>query len=203
MSKKIIAFISLISLLTLSALGISNNVRRVQADYSTSRNEIEAPSADYTSEHIDGIPSGYYSAVDGLSGDPLLEKLANITYTKHRYYNTYGEIRSANAFSDADPNSDTNLLDFYTKLSIDDTWDSGSLWNREHVWCQSLSGGLYDVDNSSRGAGADIHHLRPEITNINSSRNNSLYGDLNSNASCAKYYNVDTGKVSSSGELFG
>lgn len=203
MSKKIIAFISLISLLTLSALGISNNVRRVQADYSTSRNEIEAPSADYTSEHIDGIPSGYYSAVDGLSGDPLLEKLANITYTKHRYYNTYGEIRSANAFSDADPNSDTNLLDFYTKLSIDDTWDSGSLWNREHVWCQSLSGGLYDVDNSSRGAGADIHHLRPEITNINSSRNNSLYGDLNSNASYAKYYNVDTGKVSSSGELFG
>lgn len=46
--------------------------------------------------------------------------------------------------------------------------------NREHVWPQSLSGGLYGTS----GAGADAHHIRPCNQALNGFRSNKRYGDL-------------------------
>ena len=136
--------------------------------------------------------STYYSGTEGLTGDDLLNKLAEITKNNHTYYNTYGETRYVAAKTDGDPNNSSNFLDLYTRLSVDATWDAGVTWNREHVWCKSLSGGLFtSIDNSGRGAGADIHHIRPTYESINSSRSNKLYTDFDwiTATGSAKYYN--------------
>lgn len=116
----------------------------------------------------------YYEDANNLVGDELLEVLAKITYENHKYYTSYDECIGGNALSDIDPNDSTKFIDFYTGWSVPSVWDGGDTWNREHVWCQSLSGGLY---GTSIGAGTDIHHIRPLISSINSARNNALYTD--------------------------
>ena len=129
-------------------------------------------------EVVAAVPNGYYSSTEGLNGDALLEELAVITKTNHKYYTSYDDIKysaKGNPSSDKDPNNSSNLLDFYSGISISSTWDGGDTWNREHVWPQSLSGGLYGTS----GAGSDIHHIRPTINSINSSRGNQKFGDVN------------------------
>ena len=193
MKKKILILVTILLCFTYF-LTINNNA--------TIYDDI--PITDYTNESAYNV--SYYDSVVGMKGDNLLNGLALISQEKHRYFNSYGELRGGNCYSDVDPSDpDNKLIDFYMGIGIDNSWiqsgDNYSIlhWNREHVWCQSLSGGLY----GDSGAGSDIHHLRPEIICINSSRNNSLYGDVdNSNA---KYYNSTLGvkATESNGTLYG
>lgn len=146
-------------------------------------NEYSSLAQKYLSENND-ISSFYTSSsagsVSGLKGDNLLEKLAQIMEVKHRYYTSYGDVRGAMCYSDEDPNNSSNIILFYAGASFSNAWGSGNNYNREHVWCKNRSGGLYtSVDNSSRGAGADIHQLRPSNPSVNSSRSNNLYAELN------------------------
>ncbi len=122
---------------------------------------------------VEVVAADYYASTQNLEGDALLNELATISQKNHTYYTSYGELRY-NYAPDQDPNNPANLLDFYSKISINATWDSGNTWNREHVWPQSLSGGLYGTS----GAGSDIHHIRPTISSINSSRGNQLFTDF-------------------------
>ena len=120
----------------------------------------------------------YYSSVEGLKGTELLNGLALLTQENHKTYNTYGEVRYMYE-ADQDPNNPSNVLDLYSQISVSGSWDGGNTWNREHVWPKALSGGLYtSIDNSGVGAGADIHHIRPTIPNINSSRQDKKYTDF-------------------------
>ena len=81
------------------------------------------------------------------------------------------------ALTDKDPLRPGYIIMTYTGTSIKNTWDQGITWNREHIWPKSLSGGLYTTMNdSSRNAGSDLHHIRPALTAINSSRGNKMYG---------------------------
>ena len=122
--------------------------------------------------------NSYYSSVEGLIGEELLNALADLTQENHKNYNTYGEVRYMYE-ADQDPNNPSNVLDFYSQISVSGAWDGGNTWNREHVWPKALSGGLYtSVDNSGVGAGGDIHHIRPTIPNINSSRQDKKYTDF-------------------------
>ena len=160
------------------------------ADGATAPNGKTAPTTSYSD--VKTYNTSYYSSVEGKTGDALLEGLASLSKTKHRYFTTYEEIWGATCYSDADPsNSSSKIIDFYTQKSISNAYNT-STWNREHVWCQSLTNGLY----GTTGAGADIHHIRPSIDNINSSRNNSLYGEVSS--SKPKYYSFTNDKVSTS-----
>ena len=143
--------------------------------------------------------SNYYATTEGLVGEELLNELAVITQENHSYFTSYDDIRQMNAISDKDPNDSSKLLDFYSGISINAAWDGGITWNREHVWCQSLSGGLY----GDKYAGADVHHIRPTISSINSSRNNSLYGELNDRDNYAKYYDIKGGINNSTGTIYG
>lgn len=141
---------------------------------------------------------GFYTTsgydVTGLKGDALLEKLAELMEVKHRYYNTYAELRSGLAYSDEDPNNSSNIILFYAGESFSNAWGQGSNYNREHVWPKNLSDGLYTkVDNSDRGAGADIHHLKPADPKVNSTRSNYAYADLNKSGTEIKYNNKGTG----------
>ena len=134
---------------------------------------------------VEVVAADYYAATQNLEGDALLNELAIISQKNHTYYTSYGELRY-NYAPDQDPNNPANLLDFYSKISVNASWDGGDTWNREHVWPQSLSGGLY----GTTGAGSDIHHIRPTISSINSSRGNKLFTDfdmIKANGSEKKY----------------
>lgn len=134
---------------------------------------------------VEVVAADYYASTQNLEGKALLNELATISQKNHTYYTSYGELRY-NYAPDQDPNNSANLLDFYSKISINAAWDGGTTWNREHVWPQSLSGGLY----GTTGAGADIHHIRPTISSINNSRGNQLFTDfdmIKANRSEKKY----------------
>jgi len=73
---------------------------------------------------------------------------------------------------DEDPNNSANMYMFYLNISITKEISSAGTWNREHVWPQSLSGGLYGTS----GGGADALHIRPTVMATNSARGNLRYG---------------------------
>lgn len=173
--KKNNNFLKYILLMTFLFLS-GNNVVTVDAAIGTT------PTVRYSST----LSSTYYNSVSGKTGDALLEGLASLSLTNHKYYTTYEEIKGGNAYSDRDPNNSSKIIDFYTGWSIPNDWDGGDTWNREHVWCQSLSGGLFGTD----GAGSDIHHIRPLISSINSGRSNGLFTDTEhcGSISLSKYY---------------
>ena len=149
-------------------------------------NEMTAPTQKYDAEY----DVSYYSDIVGKKDDLLLEGLATISQANHKTFTSYDDIRGGIAYSDEDPSNPNNVLDVYTGWSVDNTWNSGSNWNREHMWPQSLSNGLYGTS----GAGSDIHHIRPSIPSINGSRGNKPYGDVANTEANKYYYNSkDTG----------
>ena len=125
------------------------------------------------SSKVEVVAADYYASTQNLEGKALLNELATISQKNHTYFTSYGELRN-NYAPDQDPNNPANLLDFYSKISVKGAWDGGNTWNREHVWPKSLSGGTYE-DNK---AGADVHHIRPTINQINSDRGNKKFTDF-------------------------
>lgn len=192
-TNKTWTFLTLLTMLLTIAAG---SIKTLSVNAAS--NGEETPTVKYSSTYS----ASYYNDIVGKSGDALLEGLAKLSISKHRTYTTYEQIKGGNCLSDPGSSS-TKIKDFYSGLSVSNAWNNGNTWNREHVWCQSLSGtassNLYGTD----GAGSDIHHIRPTIKAINSSRNNALYGEVSS--SYAKYYNTtsSTSATSSNGTLYG
>ena len=87
---------------------------------------------------------------------------------------TYGDFRFSAAIHDQDPNNSSNIRLVYNNASVNSTWDSGSTWNREHVWPQSRQPG--SASNGTRGNIGDPHALRPSSPGVNSSRGNNPFG---------------------------
>ena len=118
----------------------------------------------------------YYDSIGSTNGLPLLGKLHDLSVTNHTNYNVYSGNSTTNCMK-TDPYDSTYIRDFYsgapTKNQVTSSGTVG--WNREHVWCQSLSNGLFGTS----GAGADIQHIRPTIPTLNSDRGNKKYGELN------------------------
>ncbi len=117
-------------------------------------------------------PAGYYDSATG-TGTSLKSQLTSIMSTGH-IQRTYGTFRYSAALHDADPNTPGRILLSYNRASVLANWDSGSTWNREHVWPQSRQPG--SVSNSSTGNLGDPHALRPCNPSINSSRGNKPFG---------------------------
>ncbi len=124
-------------------------------------------------------PVGFYSTATG-QGAMLKSQLGTIMTTGH-IQRSYGDFRFASVLFDTDPSNASNIILVYNEASVSGTWDSGSTWNREHVWPQSLQPG--SVSNSSTGHLGDHHALRPANPGINSSRSNKPFGNLNSSGS--------------------
>ena len=120
----------------------------------------------------------YYKDVLGLTGEALADALGDLMNETHTFYISYGESRYL--FGETDPaDVSGKIICFYSGELISATWDQGATWNREHVWPKSLSGGMYNtLDDSDKNAGTDLHHIRPSLTSINSSRGNKTYGTV-------------------------
>lgn len=118
-------------------------------------------------------PSTYYSNVYTgtlkFKGDNLKLQLRTIINSTKRN-TTYDDLKQYLPKTDAGSKPGTIRL-FYSHKEVSSKWDPDNNWNREHVWPKSR--GWYQ----NGGAGADIHHIRPEDPHDNSSRGNTKFGE--------------------------
>ena len=120
------------------------------------------------------IPNGYYNGVDTLVGNSLKVALHNIIkdHVEFPYTSSSIDVWDILKQTDKDPNDSSKVILFYTGWSIDaaQEWNSGNGWSREHVW--SKSRGAF---GTKKGAGTDVHHLRPADPSVNSAKNNRWF----------------------------
>lgn len=121
----------------------------------------------------------YYSSIGSETGSTLLTNLHNLMDSTHTNYIFYSSLSSY--YSQSDPHSSGGVKCFYSGTKA-------SSYNKEHVWPQSSSNGLYGEDH----AGSDLHHIRPTLNDYNSKRGNAMFGPVFGNKNAA-------GKLSYSG----
>lgn len=114
--------------------------------------------------------SDYYSGITATGGTALLGQLHDLITKTHKRYTSYNDCKDASIVKLIDPAPNGKILDFYTQDSLNGSWDG--TWNREHVWCKSLSNGLW----KESGGGSDLHHIRPSESTLNSTRGNNKFG---------------------------
>ncbi len=162
---------------------VFNNKEHTQVEAavgSYSRNQ----STYYTSAFTNKVTSSKY-------GTTLLNTLHELMYETHQSYNNYGDLWTYTIDTDYDIDNPENIILLYSRQSVNGVQNS-DVWNREHVWCKSLSGGLYNsVSESTTGAGSDLHHLRPASVNYNSSRGNTPYGIIATHNSTTQLGDTD------------
>ena len=118
--------------------------------------------------------AGYnYAEMSALDSDAVFSKLRALMTETHTYKSSYADSKNYADETDCEKGGDGITL-LYTSVSVQfsDFIGSGSIgWNREHVWPKSLGG----FENS--GAGADLHHIRPDDVTTNAKRGNLKYGN--------------------------
>lgn len=126
----------------------------------------------------------YYASITATDGTELLGQLHDLITTTHTNYTSYADCKNPSYITKTDAGSNGNVMEFYSQADIASTWGYGDngTWNREHVWCQSLSNGLW----GESGGGADLHHIRPVETSLNSARGNNKFGEITGGS--AVYY---------------
>lgn len=128
------------------------------------------------------VIASYWNRVNtaqyGTSFRSNLQSIMNAAQTKT---NTYSDDNTILCSSDLDPADNGKLLGFYDKASITSVWDSGTTWNKEHVWPTSRGAG-------NTGPGVDPHMLRAASTAINSGRSNSMFGIETGSYDPGQYY---------------
>lgn len=159
---------------------------------STSNNStsIVEPEIVYFDDEEKVIRNAYYDIEDenkellndyvlGKKGIELQNGLSILMANTQTEIIAYKDLKTCLSTTDSDLMDDNSMITLYTRDIIDGTWNE-SLWNREHVWCKNHSNGLYTaVQENNRGAGSDIHHVRPALMTINSTRSNVPYGIVN------------------------
>ncbi len=118
--------------------------------------------------------SGYeYEKLWYFDETEVLASLRELMTKTHTYKSTYSESRDLSVRTDCESGNGKIVL-LYTSNTVDffDFIGTGSIgWNREHVWPKSLGG----FENS--GAGADLHHVRPDDVTTNAKRGNLKFGN--------------------------
>lgn len=150
----------------------------VQAVASGSYNvDSEIVTVSYTHEDKNISYTGsYYDKTNlNVSGNELKNNLRSLITNTHKHTTTYEELKKFTPKSDASLTNPSKVVLIYSRKEVQGTWsDGGYYWNREHVWPKSLGG------FGTSGAGADLHHLRPEDPVVNSTRNNFPFGEVKS-----------------------
>jgi len=121
---------------------------------------------------------------EGLSGNELIDYVVN----NYKTSNTLGYNDARNAMYGNVDNNNGTVKGIYSQLSVNNVPECSSspsqcdyvrtfinndgTLNCEHVWPQSLYEG-------SEPMKSDMHHIRPAKQNINSSRGNNPFGEIN------------------------
>ncbi|MGP4047527.1 endonuclease I family protein [Streptomyces sp. 2A115] len=111
--------------------------------------------------------STYYKNAIGKTGTSLKSSLHTIITPQTKL--SYSAVWEALKVTDQDPNNSGNVILLYGGQSRSKSLNGGDVgdWNREHVWAQS-----HGSFGTSAGPGTDLHHLRPEDVQVNSTRGN-------------------------------
>ncbi len=136
----------------------------------------------------------YYAPITATGGNALLGQVHDLITTTHRKYTSYSDCKNPVYVQRTDlGTSSSYVMEFYSQANISATWGSGAVgtWNREHVWCQSLSNGIW----GQSGGGSDLHHIRPVETRLNSTRGNNLYGVVSNREGNKVYYRDGSGNI--------
>ncbi|MBD3107741.1 endonuclease [Bacillus sp. AGMB 02131] len=109
----------------------------------------------------------YYRTAVNKTGSELKAALHNII--KEHTKLTYSQVWDALKETDEDPANSNNVILLYANKSISKSSNGGNVgqWNREHVWPQS-----HGNFGTNAGPGTDLHNLKPEDVQANSSRGN-------------------------------
>ena len=108
----------------------------------------------------------YYNSVNTGSSQLLRSSLHNLI-DDHNVV-SYESSKQHLQNTDADLNDSGNIILIYKQNSVNESWDGGDTWNREHIWAASY--GLYDTD-----AYKDLHNLKPADPSVNSSKGNKNF----------------------------
>ena len=114
-----------------------------------------------------------YEVLSQQSGSELLTSLRALMTKTHTTKTSYNNSRDMAYMTDSQ-SGDGKIVLLYTSVLVtqSDFIGSGSIgWNREHVWPKSLGG----FENT--GAGADLHHVRPDDVTTNAKRGNLKFGN--------------------------
>ncbi|MBR1889384.1 MAG: endonuclease [Alloprevotella sp.] len=122
------------------------------------------------------IPSGYYSAAKGKSGEALKTALCKIIYSHTQ--RTYDQLWAD--YKTTDMRDDGYIYDMYSGIT-NYSWQSkgvttskeGSGYNREHSFPKSWFSEGYPMYT-------DLHHLVPSDGWVNSCRSNNPFGEVGS-----------------------
>ena len=135
------------------------------------------------SSHV--YAQNYYNGVNNGSSQLLRSSLHNLI-DNHNVV-SYESCKQHLQNTDADPNDSGNIILIYKQSSVNESWDSGETWNREHVWAASY--GLYDSD-----AYSDLHNLKPADPSVNSSKGNKNFnnGGTQHNEAIQCFYTQNT-----------
>ncbi|MBQ7387601.1 MAG: endonuclease [Clostridia bacterium] len=162
------------------------------ASYSSSSNsgtrDVVCTSLSGTSAAEYYTGSYTYDALSQLSASQLKSSLSTLMRSTHSKRTSYDACRDYADKTDCQQNRDTTIVTLYTSfITSDSQYNSGSGWNREHVWPQSLGGG------NTSGGGADMHHIRPSENKTNGTRGNKKYGNVSSGTSVSGNLSGDVG----------
>lgn len=120
------------------------------------------------------IPIGYYDSTVGLSGDALKSSLHNIIkdHKEFPYTSSNTDVWDLLKQTDMDISDTNNVILLYSGWSVDASqeYNSGKGWSREHVWSKS-----HGDFGTTKGAGTDVHHLRPADVTVNTAKNNRWF----------------------------
>lgn len=148
--------------------------------------------------------STYYNGITATSGQALAGQLHDLITSTHQYYTSYadnganGYQKNTDQYYENDSKVSGYIYEFYSGVKWPNGWypnagETNGGYNREHCWCQSNSvntGGTQMWGES--GGGADMHHLRPVETRLNSTRSNNEYGEISSRDSYKVYAKLGT-----------
>ncbi|MDO4565364.1 MAG: endonuclease [Clostridia bacterium] len=160
MKKRVLALILALLLIPAAILAITP-AKAAEKNWNVTCTELPQAALTYY--------NGFSNTVDemkAMSGSALISYLETALNGKST---SYGNQRNLFVNSDADVTVSGNILLFFSAASVNGTWDSGSTYNREHVWAKSKGGG--NAEN-------DLHHIRPTNPRTNSIHGNYDYGTV-------------------------
>lgn len=137
------------------------------------------------------VAESYYADITATSGDSLLGQVHDLITSTHTRYTTYDDCKNVSIITRTDKGTAADtVMEFYTQEDIASSWGSGAngTWNREHVWCKSLSNNLW----GQAGGGSDLHHIRPSEVQLNAARGNYRFGTAEGGT--AAYYKSAVGQ---------
>ncbi len=117
------------------------------------------------------VPDGYYNHTNHLSGEDLKSALHEIVkgHKSFPYTSSNTDVWDILKETDKDPANPEHVVLFYSGRSVNaaQEYNNGNGWTRESVWASS-----HGNFGTSKGAGTDVHHIRPADLSVNSARNN-------------------------------